>query len=140
MKKFHDPFFDTPEAHGHNHFLACFYVDEKGWWKQITMTNEEPTKEKESIYMFQGPKDKSVVMPLAEAVDYYNYYRSRIHMSPYQIGCFDSIWMMHVAINLYNEDGLFADTFPLIDTITTTSEIYSFFGKKFDLNDYAFWK
>jgi len=49
----------------------------------------------------------------------------------------DSLWMMHVAINLYNEDGLFADTFPLIDTMGETGEIYSLFGKNFDLNDYG---
>ncbi|MEW6324058.1 MAG: hypothetical protein AB1515_01580, partial [Nitrospirota bacterium] len=41
-----------------------------------------------------------------------------------------------LAINLCNEEGLFADTFSLIDTMSTTGEIYSFFGKKFNLSDY----
>jgi hypothetical protein len=44
--------------------------------------------------------------------------------------------MMHVAINLYNEKGLFADGFPLLNNMSKSGEIYSFFGRKFDLNDY----
>ena len=138
MKKFRYPLFETPEAQGHIHYFACFYVDENGWWKIISMTNEEPTQEKQKIQMFIGPVDKNVPMRLNDALAFYNDTKNKKHLNPYHIGCFDSILMMHVAVNLYNEDGLFADTFPLIDTMTTTGELYSLFGRKFDLNDYEF--
>jgi hypothetical protein len=139
LKKFRYPLFDTHEAHGHNHFLSCFYVDENGWWKQISTTNDEPANGEptnKKIKMFVGPVDGPVDLQLNDALTFYNDTKSKKHLSPYRIGCFDSFWMMHVAINLYNENGLFADTFPLIDTMTKTGEIYSFFGRKFDLDDY----
>ena len=136
FKKYHHALFKTYEAKGHNHFLACFYVDEYDWFKQISMTNNEPIKEDEALNMFVGFKDEWILMPFADAMTFYNGEKEWMHESPYKIGCFDSIWMIHVAVNLYNENGLFTDKFPLIDTMTQTGEIYSFFGKKFDIRDY----
>lgn len=40
------------------------------------------------------------------------------------------IWMMHVAVPLYNEEGLFADEFPYADHLSWAGEGYSFFGRK----------
>lgn len=40
------------------------------------------------------------------------------------------IWMMHLAVNLYNEKGMFADEFVLADHLSQAGESYSFFGRK----------
>jgi hypothetical protein len=98
------------------------------------MANDEPTQER--IYVFVGSTDSEILMTSTEAVALYTDMKANRFKNPYRVGCFDSIWMMHVAVNLYNEDGLFADTFPLIDTMSNAGELYSVFGRKFDSNDY----
>ena len=135
MSRYQYPLFDTREAHGHNHFLSCAYVDEFGWWKQISITSDEPTKKEINIPV--GPLDKMMPMQSSDALDFYNDTKSKKHLSPHRVERHDSLWMMHVSVNLYNEDGLFADIFPLVDTMTTTGEIYSFFGRKLRFSDYV---
>ena len=134
---FRYPLFETPEAHGHNHFLHCVYVDEFNWWKQITFTNDEPSGDQEEIRMIVGSADRMIPMPLRRALAYYDNVKRNKHTSPYEVVCSDTIWMMHIAINLYNEEGLFSDQFPLLNTMTQSGELYSFFGRKFDLTDYG---
>ncbi len=41
-----------------------------------------------------------------------------------------SIWMMHFAVNMYNELGMFSDYFPYIDYLSAKTVTHSFFGKK----------
>ena len=41
-------------------------------------------------------------------------------------------WMMHVAVNLYNENGMFADRSPLLDYLSLTGTSYSFYGKRIE--------
>jgi alpha-D-ribose 1-methylphosphonate 5-triphosphate diphosphatase PhnM len=119
FKKIIHTLFETHEAHAHNHFLDYFYVDENGLFKQITITDHEPTPEKERINLYLEYVGNEASVKLTDAIAFYSEVKNRMHTSPYrQIGCFDSMWMLHVAINLYNENGLFADTFPLIDTMS----------------------
>jgi len=40
------------------------------------------------------------------------------------------IWMMHLAVNLYNEQGMFADVFPLVNYFSLLGSNYTFFGEK----------
>lgn len=40
------------------------------------------------------------------------------------------IWMMHLAVNVYNEKGLFADEFLYADHVSWTGRSYSFFGRE----------
>jgi hypothetical protein len=134
FKKFRYPLFETPEAQGHSHLLNISYIDEKGWWKYAISTNDEPTEDK--MLVFLGPLDKYVHLDPKIALLMYDDMKAEWAKSPYRLIVSDSLWMLHVAINLYNEDGLFADTFPLLDTMAKSGQIYSFFGRKFDLNDY----
>ena len=39
------------------------------------------------------------------------------------------VWMLHVALNLHNERGMFSDSFPLLDYFSVTAAQYSFFGE-----------
>jgi len=41
-----------------------------------------------------------------------------------------SIWMMHFAVNMYNEFGMFSDYFAYIDYLSAQKVTHSFFGKK----------
>ena len=135
FKKFRYPLFETPEAQGHNHLLNVSYINERGWWRYAISTNDEPSQEK--MFVFVGPTGRWTTMESTKALAMYNDMKAFWAKNTTQAVISDSLWMMHVAINLYNEEGLFVDTFPLIDTMTETGEIYSLFGKKFDLNDYA---
>ncbi|MBI3566285.1 MAG: hypothetical protein HY079_13900 [Elusimicrobia bacterium] len=40
------------------------------------------------------------------------------------------IWMMHLAVNVFNEKGLFADEFLYADHVSRTGESWSFLGRK----------
>jgi hypothetical protein len=40
------------------------------------------------------------------------------------------IWMVHVAVNVYNPNGLFADEFQYPDVLSLSGDTYSFFGRK----------
>ena len=42
----------------------------------------------------------------------------------------DPIWMMHFAVNMYNEFGMFSDYFPYVDYLSSEALTYSFFGEK----------
>ena len=135
FKKFRPSLFETPEAQGHNHLLNVSYINERGWWRYAISTNDEPSQEK--MFVFVGPTGKWTTMESTKALAMYKDMKSFWAKNTTQAVISDSLWMMHVAVNLYNEDGLFGDTFPLIDTMAETGEIYSLFGKKFDLNDYV---
>jgi hypothetical protein len=127
--------FDAAEARGHHHYLACVFVDDKGWWKTGLMAEQAPVGEE--MRLFLGSKDGEVAMRPADAIALYANMKSNRFKNPYRVGCFDTLWMMHVAVNLYNAEGLFADAFPLIDAMSRTGELYSLFGRKFDLRDYT---
>ena len=43
------------------------------------------------------------------------------------------VWMLHVALNLHNERGMFSDSFPLLDYFSVTAAQYSFFGENIQL-------
>jgi len=135
FKKFRYPLFETPEAQGHNHLLNVSYINERGWWRYALSTNDEPSQEK--MFVFFGPTGSWTTMESTKALATYNDMKAFWAQNSTRAVISDSLWMMHVAINLYNENGLFADTFPLIDTMGETGEIYSLFGKNFDLNDYV---
>ena len=98
-------------------------------------TKDEPTEGK--ILVFLGSTGTWIPMESTDALAMYNDMKAQWAQSVDPVIFSDSLWMMHVAINLYNEDGLFADTFPLIDTMAKTGEIYSFLGRKFDPEDYV---
>lgn len=40
------------------------------------------------------------------------------------------IWMMHFAVNIYNEKGLFADYFSYADDVSATNQSFTFFGRR----------
>jgi len=42
----------------------------------------------------------------------------------------NSVWMMHFAVNMYNEFGMFADYFPYVDYLSEKAITHSFFGKR----------
>ena len=136
FKKFRYPLFETPEAQGHNHLLNVSYINERNWWRYAISTNDEPSQEK--IFVFVGPTGRWTTMESTKALAMYNDMKAFWTQNTTRAVISDSLWMMHVAINLYNEEGLFVDTFPLVDAMGETGEIYSLFGKKFDLNDYVF--
>ncbi|MBI3554124.1 MAG: hypothetical protein HY077_16630 [Elusimicrobia bacterium] len=39
------------------------------------------------------------------------------------------IWMMHAAVNFYNEEGLFADYFSCVDALSRSGKLRTFFGR-----------
>lgn len=39
------------------------------------------------------------------------------------------VWMMHLAVALYNQNGLFSDVFPLVDQLSDGDRSYSFYGR-----------
>ncbi len=98
-------------------------------------TNNEPTDKK--MLVFYEPLDTYLNLDPSEALSMYKDLKAQWAKDPRRVVISDALWMMHIAINLYNEEGLFTDVFPLIDTMAYTGDIYSFFGRKFDLNDYA---
>jgi len=120
--------FESDEAHGHNHFLSCIAADSKGRLTGI-MINYEPMEEE--IAQFNTPEGRVVsdwTIPKSLKVD---------QAGEAEKHCFDSIWMLHVAVNLYNENGLFSDRFPLINTMVSSGEVYSFFGRKYQPLDFT---
>ena len=40
------------------------------------------------------------------------------------------IWMMHLAVNMYNDQGIFSDFFTYVDYLSVTGTTHSFYGKK----------
>jgi len=145
FKHYSYPLFETGEAHGHNHFLVCLKA-EQGNRMTGMMVDREPYDVE--IEHFHTPEGKRVV-DWTTAKEYILNEGKVVgweipeHRHHEPVGnrdtaqCHDSAWMLHVAVNLYNEEGLFADMFPLINTMTSTGEIYSFFGRKFNLDDYT---
>lgn len=128
-KQFSYPLFEAQAAHGHNHFLGCIAVEE-GNRLNGNMVNYEPSDVE--IHHFHTPEGKKVVdwtIPKALQADQGS--------KQGDTRCFDGVWMLHVAVNLYNEDGLFADSFPLINTMVEAGEVYSFFGRRYEPRDYA---
>ncbi len=136
FKPFQYSLFDAPEAKGHNHFLVCYYVNERNWFKQITITDDPPNPKNKTIRLFVENLGIEVPMTLEQAKGIYAEVQKRKEGSAYEVDCLDSVWMLHVAVNLYNENGLFSDQFALINTMSKTGKIHSFFGRNFSLDDY----
>lgn len=121
--------FDAPEARGHFHIgRICMREAKEGPYIQITQVSRYRNKEGE-IIGDGAIRDSTIFQELGLEEVIENTPAECVDTGGRQV---DSIWMMHFAINMYNERGMFADVFPYVDYLSNKKITHSFYGEKID--------
>ncbi|MDA1169507.1 MAG: hypothetical protein O3A36_04165 [bacterium] len=119
--------FEAKDAQGHFHIgITCMFANNM-YLQRIV---EKSTKSKDGKQFFyqsvsygQDIFDEIEVSELVIPEDSCKKYPGAKVLGP-------SIWMMHFAINMYNEYGMFSDYFPYVDYLSANAITHSFFGEK----------
>lgn len=119
--------FDAKEAQGHFHVGTFCFFEENDIYMQHS---GKPIKDKDGNFIEPGRAQKLSIFNQIEDSEFIISKEDCETQAGEKLG--PSIRMMHFAVNMYNELGMFTDYFPYIDYLSANAITHSFLGEKLD--------
>jgi len=121
-----DPLFEAEDAQGHFHVgTICLSVDDLYLARYL----DEWIEDKEGNFInYEAPATIDIFGTIESSQLTASEDNCKEQEGAKVVG--PSLWMMHLAINMYNEFGMFADYFPYVDYLSEEGIAHSFFGEK----------